>query len=641
MPLFEELPTEIIESIIEEEVIDCESFCHLASTCSRFQEIGLHSNDVWRKKLQSEFPSLYKWYPREKRVEINWRDQCKQRFQIGTIIRREVAHLSSKYHQKIELSNEHLSFLDDLMLAPNPANSYIHLHIIDELRTIIYGNPRKPIKYYEFKNLTLKYYARKAMKHIKHCIFKPTWITQEPDTSLEDIMIKIAQWCQPTEEIIENEVHDQLDMFAIDTLAVLSSRFPDHPIFKTIREQNEVTNNASTVRLPHIPQPLTKSLWNTTDCRHLLESANHHLYQVVGLTGAGNSSDYYLAENSLINKILETKTGIPITLCILYASVLARLGVFCEPVNFPNHFLLRFLEHPHLDKEEDRYTYIDAFHNGRLMTSVQAKSLVPTHLVLTQEHFLPADTQEVAKRMLRNLISIGASRANNMRDPRYSLLRNSLELMLVLEESNENLQYAFMLSRVYLELSINQEDVLKMLEKYRGFLGITDQLDYLQQACQLQISERNSSEMANAVKKRDIEFPGGPVKFWVGMVAKHKKYNYNCVIYGWDPVCTATQSWIYQMGVHKLPRKDKQPFYNVLVEDGSNRYAADENLEYIDPVEVPHEEIGRYFEEFSPEKGYVPNDEKKMEYPDDQDIMERYENITEGTAIKINQLWDC
>ena len=48
-------------------------------------------------------------------------------------------------------------------------------------------------------------------------------------------------------------------------------------------------------------------------------------------------------------------------------------------------------------------------------------------------------------------------------------------------------------------------------------------------------------EVANAVKKRDMEFPGGHVKFWVGMVAKHKKYNCNCVIYGWDPVCTATQ----------------------------------------------------------------------------------------------------
>jgi hypothetical protein len=32
------------------------------------------------------------------------------------------------------------------------------------------------------------------------------------------------------------------------------------------------------------------------------------------------------------------------------------------------------------------------------------------------------------------------------------------------------------------------------------------------------------------------------------------------------------QTWIKQMGVDRLERKDKQPFYNVLVEDGSVRF---------------------------------------------------------------------
>lgn len=47
-----------------------------------------------------------------------------------------------------------------------------------------------------------------------------------------------------------------------------------------------------------------------------------------------------------------------------------------------------------------------------------------------------------------------------------------------------------------------------------------------------------------------------------------------CVIYGWDSKCQASQEWIYQMGVNHLPNRDKQPFYNVFVDDGSNRYAA-------------------------------------------------------------------
>lgn len=38
-----------------------------------------------------------------------------------------------------------------------------------------------------------------------------------------------------------------------------------------------------------------------------------------------------------------------------------------------------------------------------------------------------------------------------------------------------------------------------------------------------------------------------------------------------------------------------QPFYNVLMEDGSCRYAAQENLEYnVEPQETPHPDVGRY-----------------------------------------------
>ena len=52
------------------------------------------------------------------------------------------------------------------------------------------------------------------------------------------------------------------------------------------------------------------------------------------------------------------------------------------------------------------------------------------------------------------------------------------------------------------------------------------------------------------------------------------RYNYLCVIYGWDNECIMTEEWKIQMGIYNLKSKDKQPFYNVLVDDGSTRYAA-------------------------------------------------------------------
>lgn len=52
------------------------------------------------------------------------------------------------------------------------------------------------------------------------------------------------------------------------------------------------------------------------------------------------------------------------------------------------------------------------------------------------------------------------------------------------------------------------------------------------------------------------------------------RYDYGCVIYGWDPVCKMPESWIQQMGVDNSPGGRSQPFYNVLADDGSQRYAA-------------------------------------------------------------------
>lgn len=62
---------------------------------------------------------------------------------------------------------------------------------------------------------------------------------------------------------------------------------------------------------------------------------------------------------------------------------------------------------------------------------------------------------------------------------------------------------------------------------------------------------------------------------------RHRQFNYVCVIYGWDPLCAASEDWIQQMGVENLPLKSQQPFYNVLVEDGSTRYAAQGNIDII------------------------------------------------------------
>ncbi len=89
-----------------------------------------------------------------------------------------------------------------------------------------------------------------------------------------------------------------------------------------------------------------------------------------------------------------------------------------------------------------------------------------------------------------------------------------------------------------------------------------------------------------------------------------------------NKICIIEQSWIVQMGVHNLPKKDKQPFYNVLVGDGSMRYAAQENLVPL-PGEwskIRHRLLGKYFDQFQ-EGYYVPNEQLAARYPEDIDYV--------------------
>lgn len=113
------------------------------------------------------------------------------------------------------------------------------------------------------------------------------------------------------------------------------------------------------------------------------------------------------------------------------------------------------------------------------------------------------------------------------------------------------------------------------------------------------------------------------VKYRVGQVFRHRRRGYLAVIYGWDPMCNMQEQWITMNQVDRLPQGRKQPFYNVLVEDESTRYVAQENVVLLEKDELTDAvvlafpiEIGKWFRRYDKEKGvFVSNVQR--EYPDD------------------------
>jgi regulator of sirC expression with transglutaminase-like and TPR domain len=119
---------------------------------------------------------------------------------------------------------------------------------------------------------------------------------------------------------------------------------------------------------------------------------------------AGNVAQYEDPRNSFLNEVLERRTGIPITLALVYMEVARRAGLAVEGVNFPGHFLLRC-------RSRDRGhndLIIDAFHGGALLSEDGCLRLLRKHAgedaVWSDAHLRTRATKvQILARMLVNL----------------------------------------------------------------------------------------------------------------------------------------------------------------------------------------------------------------------------------------------
>jgi hypothetical protein len=120
----------------------------------------------------------------------------------------------------------------------------------------------------------------------------------------------------------------------------------------------------------------------------------------------GNSINYYTVSNSMIHKVLYFRTGIPITLSIMYAAIVRRAtGVHLEPLGIPGHFLLSTVLSDEQTNTEERI-FIDAFDGGSIMTMNDVKQmlLVNFEIIWDDRFLIPVSNIEICKRMVLNIM---------------------------------------------------------------------------------------------------------------------------------------------------------------------------------------------------------------------------------------------
>lgn len=122
---------------------------------------------------------------------------------------------------------------------------------------------------------------------------------------------------------------------------------------------------------------------------------NRVLFHELGFRG--NSEDYSDPENSFLNRVLETKKGLPITLSILYILIGQRIGADLDPVAYPGHFIVGSFE-------DELPFYIDPFRRGKFSTPGQLLDYSNGFISVSQLGDLaPAPVREVLCRCCRNL----------------------------------------------------------------------------------------------------------------------------------------------------------------------------------------------------------------------------------------------
>jgi regulator of sirC expression with transglutaminase-like and TPR domain len=129
------------------------------------------------------------------------------------------------------------------------------------------------------------------------------------------------------------------------------------------------------------------------DCNIL----SQYLFDEVGLRG--NADDYYDPDNSYLNQVLARRTGIPISLSLLYIEVGRRLDIPLVGVGMPGHFLVR-----HRDVAD---LYIDPFYAGIMLSAEECanrlQEVTGGRLQWRADHLEPVGKRAFIGRMLRNL----------------------------------------------------------------------------------------------------------------------------------------------------------------------------------------------------------------------------------------------
>ena len=159
--------------------------------------------------------------------------------------------------------------------------------------------------------------------------------------------------------------------------------YPELNLSKYVEKINDMGNSLK-LKIGEVKNPT-----------YLISILNEYFFDELGFHGA--EEDYYDPGNSFLNVVLDKKTGIPITLSILYSEVVKHIGLDLQIVGFPGHVIVKY----------NKEMILDPFYRGRLLTITELKEILNRNfgedVEFIPEYLNEATTEQLLTRLLRNL----------------------------------------------------------------------------------------------------------------------------------------------------------------------------------------------------------------------------------------------
>lgn len=215
-------------------------------------------------------------------------------------------------------------------------------------------------------------------------------------------------------------------------------------------------------KINRIGMSLKESINDVKNPTYLISMLNEHLFENLGYSG--DADDYYNPKNNFLNEVIDKKSGLPITISILYVEIAKFIGLDLKVVGFPSHILVKYNEE----------MILDPFDDGSLLDVDDLQEILDDnfdgHLKFQPEFLDEIESEQILIRMTRNL------KNSYVQSFVYDKALRCTNMVLAIEpESPEDIRDKGILE----ERLLNSETALKYLNKYLEINPNAEDIDFI------------------------------------------------------------------------------------------------------------------------------------------------------------------